>query len=387
MVAIGLGAAVGFIWGFVATALRLDLGITRAEVGVLIGLFFGSTGIGSITGGVMTDHLGARAAVVIDLAIVAIACAVVVAVPTYPILAMASILCGAAYALSNAGTNVALAAAVPLHQRAVALTAKTAGVPIMAALAALVGPWASARWGWASVFATVAVIAGLAAVGALVVLPPDRPDAAMQREQHRRLPTGFVWMPVASFLLITGSQPLFAWIVPYLEEAIAVTTIQAGAISSAATATGVVGMLIVARRSDRLGPQARLTTVAMGCLITAGGVGLTASGTAVGAWIVLVGAGLGLASQLGAIGVMHAAVVDLVPNAVGRASGVTMTGYYLGALGAPAGFGAVVDRTGSYTIAWGLSAVALIAAALAFDQARRRLVAASRTGAPNDPDG
>ena len=374
MVAIGLGAAMGFIWGFIATSLRLDLGITRAQVGVLIGLFFGSAGIGSVGGGILTDQLGARLAVAIDLVLVAVSCAAVVFAPSYPVLMVASVVCGAAYSLSNAGTNVAIAATVPLLQRAIALTAKTAGVPIMAAVAALIGPWASVRFGWTSVFACVALLAAVAAVGAMVALPPDRPDAAARARDRRALPAGFLWMPVASFLLITGSQPLFAWVVPYLEEAVGVATAWAGGVSSLATAIGVVGMLLIARRSDRLGPRARLATVATGCIVTAGGVALTALGASLGAWIVVVGAGLGLASQLGAIGVMHAAVVDLVPEAVGRASGVTMTGYYLGALGAPAGFGAVVDRTGTYTVAWGLSALSLVAAGLAFRRARQRLV-------------
>lgn len=380
MVSIGLGAAMGFLWGFVATALRVDLGLTRAQVGVLIGLFFGSAGIGSVGGGVLTDRFGARLAVALDLVVVAVSSAAVVLVPSYPTLMAASVVSGAAYSLANAGTNVAIAAAVPVHQRAIALTTKTAGVPIMAAVAALMAPGASVRFGWPTVFGCVAVLAAAASVAAMVALPPDRPDAATQRQGRRQLPSGFLWMPVASFLLITGSQPLFAWIVPYLEEALGVGASWAGGVSSLATAIGVVGMLLVARRSDRLGPRARLTTVATGCLVTAGGIVLTALGAMAGVWLVLVGAGLGLASQLGAIGVMHAAVVDLAPDAVGRASGVTMTGYYLGALGAPAGFGAVVDRTGSYTVAWSLSAASLVAAWLAFVQARRRLASGGTEG-------
>jgi hypothetical protein len=71
-------------------------------------------------------------------------------------------------------------------------------------------------------------------------------------------------------------------------------------------------------------------------------------------------------AQLAAIGLLHALVVDIAPGAVARASGVTMTGYYLGALVAPAQFGWLSDRTGSYAWPWSVCALSAVAASTVF---------------------
>jgi predicted MFS family arabinose efflux permease len=373
--AIGLGASMGFLWGFLATDLRLDLGLSRAQVGILVSVFFGSTGLGSISGGVLCDRLGPRIAVTANLVVVAAASAAVCLWPTYVTLLVVSIIAGAAYSLGNAGTNVAIAAAVPVWRRGVALTVKTAGVPTLAGLGALLGPWAAARSGWIIVIGTVGAGAAIASVLSLLLLPADRPHrASVEGHAPAALPGGFYWFPIASFLLILGCSPLFTWVVPFLEESLGVSATVAGQSASAAVAGGVAGMLLFAWRSDRAGPASRIQSVASATFGVAVGVGiLSLSDGRSSLGLALVGATVGFASQLGAIGVMHAAIVDVAPDAVGRASGVTMTGYYLGALLAPAAFGAFVDITRSYAAAWLTCSLVLVVAAGAFLQASRRL--------------
>ena len=68
---------------------------------------------------------------------------------------------------------------------------------------------------------------------------------------------------------------------------------------------------------------------------------------------------------------MQAAFVDRAGPAVGRATAVTMTGYYLGAVAAPTTFGAIVDTVGSYSWAWFVGCVLLVGAALAYRLAGR----------------
>ena len=52
-------------------------------------------------------------------------------------------------------------------------------------------------------------------------------------------------------------------------------------------------------------------------------------------------------------------LVDVAPLAMGRASGITMTGYYLGALIAPVLFGALADGPG-YSAAWSVCAASAL---------------------------
>ncbi|MEE8601463.1 MFS transporter [Euzebya tangerina] len=376
-VAIGLGAAIGFLYGYLAVALRSDLGLSRGQVGLLVGLYFGSTGLGSIGGGVIVDRMGARLAVVANLVTVSAVAGLIVLLDTYLVLLVASVVAGLAYSLGNAGTNMAIGVAVAPANRGLALTIKTGGVPAMATIAALTAPWAAARIGWQPIIGVVGVLAGLVACGAMLLLPTDRPQRATSRSGV--LPSGFYWFPVASFLLVAGSQPLFSWSVSWLEEVHDTSVGAAGALSAVATASGVVGMVLVGRRSDVLGSSRRTTVIAvMAAVCSVGTVGL-----AIGARVTLasgvVALSVATATQLGAIGVMHAAVVDAAPQAIGRGSGVTMTGYYLGALISPTAFGWLVDITGDYGAAWAACALALIGSALAFSRAGKRPLPAEST--------
>jgi predicted MFS family arabinose efflux permease len=369
--AAGLGSATGFLWGFLVTLLRADLGVSRAAIGFLVGAFFGSTGLGSIAGGNLTDRMGARLAVTADMAIVTVVGLSVAFFQAYPMLVAAAILAGFGYALVNAGTNVAIAAVVPPARRGVTLTLRTAGVPMMATIAAFGAPWAGDRLGWSVAFVAMSALSALTAVAALRWLPDDRPSRSEQRAR-RRLPAGFLWFPVGAFLMINGSQALYAWIVPYLDEGLGLDLAVAGAMASAATGVATAGMVLLGRGSDRFGQHHRVRGVVVLCVATSMGIAVTAAAPVLGPFVAIVAVAIALAAQLGAIGIMHAAVVDAAEGAVGRASGVTMTGYYLGALGSPAIFGFLVDTTGTYTIPWSASAVSVLLGALAFWQVERR---------------
>lgn len=74
-------------------------------------------------------------------------------------------------------------------------------------------------------------------------------------------------------------------------------------------------------------------------------------------------------------------------DGVGRATGITMSGYYGGALVAPFSFGLLRDSTGSYAMGWLVAAGTLVLAAGAYLQVQHRLPilraaapAASETG-------
>ena len=90
---------------------------------------------------------------------------------------------------------------------------------------------------------------------------------------------------------------------------------------------------------------------------------LVSLGPALGMSFVIVGAIIGVSTQLSAIGTMHACIVDKAPFSVSKATGITMTGYYLGALASPPLFGFVVDWTGSFAYSW-IGTVALLFAAV-----------------------
>lgn len=367
---VGMGAALGFAPGFVATELGNDLDISRGQVGLVVSLYFGCTGIGSVGGGRMTEKLGARAVVVLDMVLVALAAMLTVIAGTYWSLIVAAVVAGAAYSLVNAGTNVAIGRAVDPTRRTTAMSIKTAGVPLMAVVGAALGPWAADRWGWQWIMLVIAIVAVGSAIAAAAVLADDRPDNA-KVEESKDLPPGFIWFPIGGFLLIAGSQPLYSWTVAYLEQSLDASPVVAGGISALASACGVAFMIFIARRSDEVGPAQRIPRMMILIAVAVAGTLLVLAGEVLGVWVVVIGTIIGISAQLASIGTMHAVVVDRAPHAVARATGVTMTGYYVGALASPALFGAVADATDTFAWSWLGIAVLLFLAIPAWGRANR----------------
>ena len=360
-IAVGMGAALGFVPGYVSTALQADLDISRAQVGLLISVYFGSTGIGSILGGRLADRYGARLVVASDLALVAGCGALGAWQSRFEILLATSVVAGAGYAWANAGTNLALARHIPPHRRSIAISVKTAGVPAVAGLSALIATPAASRWSWQAVWWSIAAIALVSAIAAWFMLDDDRP-IPNRGDSTAALPAGFWWFSLAAFLLVGGSQPLFSWLVPYLEESLGLGPVAAGGIAATAAGAGVAHLVVNGMVDDRRGAAHRMERMAGFSAVAALGTLAVLSGLVLGVVPVALGAVTGLLAQLAAIGTMHSAIVDRAPNAVGRATGVTMTGYYLGALVTPIGFGALVDATGTYAWSW-LVVVGMLAAA------------------------
>lgn len=348
--AVGTGAALGFIPGFVATEIRADLGVSRGQVGLIVSVYFGCTGLGSVLGGRVTEVLGARMVVVIDMLLVATAALFTAIVGTYWALLVAGLVAGTGYSLANAGTNVAIGRVIPADRRTMAMAIKTAGVPVMAAITAGGGPWAAQRWSWQAMWFTVATVAAVAAIAAFKSLPADRPEKA--KRSVAVLPNGIMWFPIGAFFLVAGTQPLYSWTVAYLEESLDASPLIAGGVSSAASIIGIGAMVFSAFRADRFGASNRIPWMMFLLGIASVATFLVLAGEKMGVGVVAIGVIIGISAQLSAIGIMHATIVDRAPSAVARATGLTMTGYYIGALASPFLFGVIADATGTFGWSW-----------------------------------
>ena len=371
MLALGVGSSLGFFPGYFVAAVREDLGISRAQVGLLVSLHFGCTGLGSIIGARITEKIGTRAAVVADQLIVAVAAWSAALLDSYAALIGAAVFAGFGYSLTNAATNEAVAAAVPESRRTLALSAKTSGVPTMALISAVLVPWASDRWSWNLILMIAGTIAVVSALNAAAVIPDIRSSRTRAQRQESVLPRGFWWFAVSAFFLVGSSQPLFSWAVPYFDEGLGTSKPVAGAIAGIAAGLGAVCMSLTALRADYLGRTKRVPLIVGLCVVLTASILVTMSGLTFGLAVATIGLLAGFIVQLAAIGIMHAAVVDRAPQAVARATGVTMTGYYMGALATPVSFGALVDWLGTYTWAWLVMALGSAAAAACFARANR----------------
>ena len=371
MLVLGIGSSLGFFPGYYVAAVRDDLGVSRAQVGLLVSLHFGCTGLGSILGARITEKIGTRTAVIADQLMVAVAAWTAALLDSYAALVGAAVFAGFGYALANAATNEAVAASVPDTRRTLALAAKTSGVPTFALLSAVLVPWASDRWSWNLILMVAGTLAALTALMSAAIIPDIRASRRRAPRQGSILPSGFWWFAVSAFFLVGSSQPLFSWAVPYLDEGLGTSKPVAGAIAGAAAGLGAVCMSLTALRADYLGRVRRVPLIVGLCSILTAANLVVMSGLTLGLVVATIGLLIGFVAQLAAIGIMHAAVVDRASHAVARATGVTMTGYYFGALATPVSFGALVDWLGTYTWAWLVMALGSAAAAACFARANR----------------
>ena len=369
MLALGVGSSLGFFPGYFEAAVRDDLGVSRAQVGLLVSVHFGCTGLGSIIGARITEKIGTKAAVIVDLVMVAVAAWSAALLDSYGALVGAAVFAGFGYALANAATNEAVAASVPESRRTLALAAKTSGVPALALISAVLVPWASDRWSWNLILMIAGSLAAFTALLSSAIIPDIRSTRLRTKHQGTILPKGFWWFAVSAFFLIGASQPLFSWAVPYLDEGLGTSKPVAGAIAGTAAGLGAICMSLTALRADYLGRTRRVPLIVGLCSVLTASNLVVMSGMTLGLVVATIGLFTGFVVQLAAIGIMHAAVVDRAPQAVARATGVTMTGYYMGALATPVTFGALVDWMGTYTWAWLVMAFGSAAAAACFARA------------------
>tara|TARA_Y100001968_G_C19452450_1_gene769678 strand:+ start:8143 stop:9324 length:1182 start_codon:yes stop_codon:yes gene_type:complete len=368
--AVGIGASLGFFPGFLATVLSEELLVSKGKVGLIVGIYFGATGLGSILAGKITEQIGPRISIVIDMAIVASCSFLIAAIGTYSVWVISSVLAGAAYGLSNTGTNVVIGKVIGAEKRTLAMSVKTSGVPLMAALAAAIGPWSAEQWKWEHILLINGGVAFSLGIAAFFIVP-NLPPHSVEQSNDKALPSKFYWFGIASFLLIAGSQPLYSWIVSYLEDSLDVSSGSAGAVTSIACFCGVLVMICNGLFADRLGADSRVKLLMALLFSSSIAVVLVSLGPALGIASVIIGAIVGVSTQLSAIGTMHACIVDKAPLSVSRATGITMTGYYLGALVSPPLFGFVVDWTESFAYSWLGTTALLFAAVFAWQRVGR----------------
>jgi CP family cyanate transporter-like MFS transporter len=356
--AMGLGAGPTYLVGYLGAELRADLGASGAQLGLLVGLFYGATGVVSLLAAPVVDALGARRCVVGDQVLVTVCLVAAAATGRLAVLAAASALAGAGYAFANAGTSMAVTAVSPRNQAGAAVAVKTAGIPAAATVLALAGPPLASLVGWQGVCLLLAAGTAGTAAAALLVLPDARPQrAGTRRTAGPPLPRGFVWVVLAATCFVVGNQPLSSFLVLTLVDG-GTSPVAAGLVSATGTGAGAVAMVLAARRGDRSGPHRRAATAAgVGTVILTGTV-LLWTGTHVGLPLVVAGAVLGLVGAMVGAGFSHAVAVDRAPLSVGRATAVMSCGYYLGALAAPLLFGTLADRTGDYDASWAVTVVA-----------------------------
>jgi MFS family permease len=370
-----LAVCVGFplAVSYAAPELRDLLSVSRGRLGLAVGLFYGVTGVASVAAGIATDRWGARAATGLSMLLVLLGLLVSALDTGFLALVGTSVVAGIGYAFGNAGTSMTLADVVTPAQRDLGFTIRTAGVPVMLIACSASVPALAHAVGWHAVLLGLMVMTAVVALMALQLGDgrPAAPRTRALRPSAGPLPGGFWWFPVAALLFLTGSNAVMTWPVLYLVEGLHRSAGVAGALVAVCLSVGTLVLLAVGRWGGAWLVRLGTTVLVLGTALCAAGVVVLLLAPELGLAVTVVGLAAAVSGNLLVVTLVQSAVVRVAPAAVGRATGILLTGYYLGALVGPAVFGSLADTAGGYRLAWTGSLTALVLSGLAFSQCGR----------------
>lgn len=356
----GVGTFVPLSIGIIAVVLIEDLGITRAQLGLVFAVNTVGAAVVSPFFGRLTDRIGGRKALVTVAATGALAFVVLGLAPSLLVLMVGSVIGAVAQAGANPSTNKLIALEVPEGERGTVTGIKQSGVQAFVFLGGLIVPAMAVTWGRASAYVALAAFAALLAVFASWYLPDARVGSYPTiGGAGGRLPADIWWITVYGFILGFAGSATFLFAL-FTTDGLGQTVIMGGAVAAVAGLVAMPARIVWARYADRHSAyRSSLLIIAV--------VGVAASAVLViadtGPWwliwvaAVLSGVGPGAWNAVG----MVALIAIAGPEAAGRASGVVLSGFLVGLGIGPPLFGWIIDTTGDYTTAWIVALAASIA--------------------------
>jgi sugar phosphate permease len=356
-----LSAAAALAVAPLAPVLLDALGLTRAQIGLLVPAIYLGGVLMSMPAGWITDRLGIRATLAAGLLLEAAMIALASEASHFTTLLACLFGAGVGFSVVNPTTGKAIIERFPMRERGVAMGIKQTGLTVGGMLAAFTLPAVAVRWGWQTAFA---VAGGCAALGALAGALSGRGQSAAAQPAIEDPPRfaevgrflrnrSFVVLLVCGFTMALTQSSVLAYFALYARDRLGYGVIAAGGLLAAAQAGGTVSRLAWGAVSDRLfGGRRRPCLIinasigAAACLVFA--LGLSLPDTVATLVTFIFGAGafgwtglyLALAAEVG--GTRYA----------GLLTGVAVTCAWSGILVGPALFGFALETFGTYRWPW-----------------------------------
>ena len=301
---------------------------------------------------------------------------------TVPAIAIGALLVGMGYGLATPGASHVLARVTPSERRGFVFSVKQAGVPLGGLAAGALFPPISEHLGWAWAVGLSCILVASAAF----VIQRLREPLDTDRDPSRRV--GIVGAPGDSIRLVLttpGLRPIalvafsfgavqltvFAFLVTYLVERVALDLVTAGLMFAVMQGAGIAARVGWGWVSDRWIPSRPLLAG-----LGAGMIACTAMLAALSsAWplaaVALVCAALG-ATAVGWNGIYLAEVARIMPiERVGSATGGVLVFTFVGITVGPSSFAAIVALTGSYAPGFAAVGALLLATVIVLVLPRR----------------
>ena len=348
----------GFLPGALAVQLSDSLGIEEAGVGLIVGAFFGMSALASSRLGRLVERLGWAP----GMRVAALGAAVTLLLTpllgrSVVMLGVVTVVGGLFLALAHPAVNLGIARTTAFRRQGLAYGFKHGAIPAATAIAGLGLPIVAIPLGWQWVYV---MCAGLALV-AVVLVPRSPQSFEIDRDETQEADTPavrssplslLVVMAVGAGLGIFGMDALATFLVPYAVD-VGFGEGAAGILLAAGSVLGIITRIIMGWLIDRR-MAGGLATVATFLALGAAGIALLATGSDPA---IIVGSLVAFTFGWGWSGLFTFAVVRRNPAAPAAATGITMTGIYVGAAVGPALFGFVAEA--SFTAAWVIMSAAL----------------------------
>lgn len=339
--------------------------ISRAQVGFLMTAAGLVGAIASPFFGRLTDHLGAVRSVIGTLAGGAIAITAIALSPTYAVLIGSAVFAGFPNGWGNPSTNSLIVDNLAPGERGVITGIKQSGVQIGTFLGGMLLPLFAGLWSWR---VAILVFLAIPLTGLLGMVGRSDPATREQRNEARavgELPEAVRWIAIYGFISGLASQAIIGFLPLFANEDLGWSEEAAGTLISVVGLTGIVARLYWPRRAERSSGHGRILRVLS--WMTAGTALLLwlASLGVVEGWILFPSALLlgGGAVAWNAVGML--AIMDLSPHGlVGKGTGLVLFGFLSGLAIGPPILGYSVDRLGTYSPGWLVTAALFVVAGL-----------------------
>jgi len=354
-----------FLTGALGVQIGEQLGLDLTGIGGLYGVLFGTSAVVSAWTGRLVQHRGWESGIRMAAGGTGVALTTLAVLPGewwadwWPV-ALVFAAAGVAAAISQAGSNLALARSVPPDRYGLAFGLKHTAVPVAAMMGGLAVPTIALTVGWRWAYVAAAAIAfatALAVPARRGPPPPPREAGATGRLPDTPIVT-LAALAVAAALAHTGLDAIGAFVVPFAVS-VGVAEGSAGILLTVGSLAGLImrltsGWLVDRRQHTGLPWMAALLFIgSLGFLVLAAG----------GSTLLVLGILLAFAGGWGWAGLLTFIVVRANPAAPATATGIVNTGKYVGAAAGPALVGYLADRV-SFSVAWWLACGSLLLAAV-----------------------
>ncbi len=347
-----------FLTGALGVQISRSLELQPSKLGLLIGAFFASATLSSVTSGKISENHGGT--LIMRLGVLSTAMwtlAIFFFAHSFFWFLTFLIFAGITNGAIQPAVNVYVANAIPRSRQGFAFGMKQAAIPVSTLLSGLAVPLIALTLGWRYAYL------GTALLGVLLALTLPKNAKVARYKENVTAPTRsykilpLVVLAAAMALGAGAANALGAFLV---EDAVRIgwTPANAGLLVVLGSLAGMISRVINGHLADKRGGRHFVVTAQMVLLGSLGYfmLALHISYLILPATIISYGLGWGWN------GLFNYAVVKTHPQSMGRATGTTQSGAYIGSVLGPILFGFVAQHY-SFNLAWYLAAASAVISA------------------------